>query len=161
MENKKLKSWTKEEALVNLKRQCAAQERCHSEIRTKLLERQVYGDDLEEIISTLILDGFLNEENFAKAYARGKFRMKGWGKIKIRMHLKMKSVTPYCINSGIEEIDDEEYHAKLLEICTKKWHSIYEKNSYIKKQKVYSYLLGRGFEDFMIKEVLEEINQAD
>jgi regulatory protein len=160
MENKIIKSWTKDEALEKLKQWCATQERCHSEVRSKLLERKVYGEDLEEIIGALIVDGFLNEERFARAYARGKFRMNGWGKTKIRMHLKMKSVSPYCINAGIEEIDEHEYFEKLKEIALKKWSSVNDKNHYLKKQKVHSYLLSRGFEDYLIKEALGDVHQT-
>jgi regulatory protein len=71
---------SKEDALKKLQRYCAYQDRCHQEARRKLLDLGIYGDDLEEIISELISDNFLNEERFARSFARGKFRIKGWGK---------------------------------------------------------------------------------
>ena len=76
-------SMTKEEALDKMQRYCGYQDRCHQEVRTKLLTLKIYGDLLEEIMSDLISEGYLNEERFARNYARGKYRIKGWGKIKL------------------------------------------------------------------------------
>ena len=96
-------------AIDRMRKFCSYQERAHSEVRTKLLKLQIYGDDLEDIIHQLISDDYLNEERFARSYVRGKFRMNKWGKFKIRLHLQQKRVSDYCINKGMEEIDEEEY----------------------------------------------------
>ena len=74
--------WSRDEALLNIQKYCALQERCHQEVRFKLIEHSIYGDILEELIADLITNDFLNEERFAKTYARGKFRMKNWGRNK-------------------------------------------------------------------------------
>ena len=91
--------------LDQMRRYCVTQDRCHSEVRTKLLKKHVYGDDLEEILSQLVSEDFLNEERFARSYARGKFRMNKWGKFKIRMMLKQKQVSDYCIRKGLEDTE--------------------------------------------------------
>ena len=85
-----------EDALAKLQRYCAYQDRCHQEVRTKLIDLGVFGDTLEEIITDLIKDNFLNEERFARSYARGKFRMRKWGRIKIRQELKLRKISDYC-----------------------------------------------------------------
>ena len=82
----------KEDALYHMQKICAIQERSHSEIRTRLIQHGVYGDELEQVIAELIADNFLDEERFAKAYVSGKFKIKRWGKIKIRSELKFRKI---------------------------------------------------------------------
>jgi len=72
--------------LEKLRRYCAYQDRCHQEVRQKLLSLKMYGDDLEEIITELINEDFLNEERYAQSFARGKFRMKKWGLLHQKRH---------------------------------------------------------------------------
>ena len=110
---------TKSEALQKLKKYCAYQERSHSEVRTKLLSLGVYGDTLEEVILELVQEDYLNEERFARAYARGKHRIKKWGRNKITQGLKMKRVSDYCIKQAMTEIDQELYVLALQEVLTK------------------------------------------
>lgn len=140
--------------LATIKHYCAYQERCHSEVRHKLLELGCYGEELEEAIGILIEENFLNEERFAIAYAGGKFRMQSWGKVKIRQHLKQKQVSEYCINKGLNSIDDKEYYDKLLALFEKKNQSLgTERNQWRKRQKIAAYLLQKGFESDLIQQV--------
>ena len=86
---------SKDDALKKLQRYCAYQERCHQEVRQKLLDLGIYGDDLEDIIAELITDNFLNELRFAQIYAGGKFRIKKWGRHRIRQELKKRKYRKY------------------------------------------------------------------
>ncbi len=145
---------TLNEALTKLQRFCASRDRCHSEVRTKLISLKVYGDDLEEIISQLITDGFLNEERFAKSYARGKFRISRWGRTKILYGLRSKKVADYCIQKGLQEIDEEEYIAVLDDLIGKKLKG---ESSFEAKRKVVASLQGKGFEQGLILERMKAI----
>lgn len=138
--------------MIKLQAFCAARDRCHSEIRTKLLSLQVYGDDLEEIISQLVTDGFLNEERFAKNYVSGKFRINKWGRNKIIYGLRSKKVADYCIQKGLKEIDEEEYLALLDDLIEKKLKG---ETTFAAKQKVVASLQQKGFESELI---LQRIN---
>ena len=140
-------------ALSKLQQYCVYQDRCHSEVRTKLLSLKVYGDDLEMIISELIQDRYLDEERFAKSFARGKFNMKKWGRGKITMHLKQKQVSPYCIKKGMQEIDETEYLSELQRIYEKKLAACNDNNSYICKQKAMKYCISRGYESGLVYEL--------
>lgn len=97
----KKSKWTQETALKELKRWCAAEERSHQAVRTKLIEHQIYGDQLEAIIAELIGENFLNELRFAKAYVSGKFKINQWGRNKIKMGLKQKNISTYNINKAM------------------------------------------------------------
>ena len=94
---------SKEEALAKMQRYCAYQERCHEEVRSKLLNMGVYSDWREEIIVQLIEENFLNEERFARSFARGKFRIKQWGRNRIRQELKKRKISDYCVRKAMEE----------------------------------------------------------
>lgn len=147
MHNKSLKlnTWTKEQALSNLYKYCALQERSHQDIRTKLIQHQIYGDTLEEIISHLISVGFLNEERFARAYVRGKYRINKWGRNRIIQGLKQKNISTYCIKKGLSEIDEKEYFQILQNLINKKNDLIKSKNVYDHKKKLSNYLIQKGF----------------
>lgn len=108
------KRLNKEEALALMQKYCVYQDRCHSEVRTRLIEHQVYGDELEEIISSLIADNFLNEERFATAFATGKCKIKRWGRVKIRQELKRRQISEYCIKKALRSLDHETYYANLI-----------------------------------------------
>ncbi len=135
-----------EVALNKLRHYCAYQERCHEEVRTKLLSLKVYGEALEEIINKLIEDDFLNEERFAIAYAGGKFRMQQWGRGKIISALKARKITPYCINKAMQEISNEEYDKTLRKLVRSGIKKYASGNIFETKTKTARWLIGRGFE---------------
>ena len=114
------KIFSREQAKVKAESYCAYQERSQFEIRNKLYEWGLHQKDVEEIISELIEQNFLNEERFAIAYSLGKFRIKGWGKIKIRQGLKLKSIPDKLIMKSLKAIDDDDYVLMLKRILEKK-----------------------------------------
>lgn len=146
---------SKSDALARLQKYCAYQERSHSEVRNKLIEIGCYGDDLENVICDLIEENFLNEERFARAYAGGKFRVKKWGRVKIKKELRLKRVSPYCIKKAMEEISDEDYTETMYALLTKKARTVKAKNQFEKKGKLAKYLMQKGYESFLIWEILK------
>lgn len=155
---KKKRYISKEDALKKLENYCAYQDRCHSEVRTKLLDLGIYGDDLEEIIVALISENFLNEERFAKSFARGKFRIKHWGRIRIQQELKFRKISAYCIKKAMEEIPDEDYLDILTQVIIKKKNSLRETDPYKLKVKLIQYALSKGFEMPSIQKVIDQLN---
>ncbi len=151
------KKWTSAEARVKLATYCAYQERCQQEVRNKLAERGIFGDEAEELIVHMIEENFLNEERFAQAYVRGKFRIKKWGRNRILNELKFRKISEYCIKSGFKEIDAEEYWEEILRQVEKKYLLNVALDSYKRKTKTYTYMIGRGFESELVQEALEEV----
>ena len=154
---KKKQYWSKDEAVINIQKYCAFQERCHREVRTKLLDHGIYGDLLEEIIAELISNNFLDEERFARTFARGKFRMKQWGRIKIKQELKSRDVSPYSIKEAMKEIDETEYYHVLQGLIDKKQRSAVYKNQFDKQKKLTDYALSKGYEYEVISQVLSQM----
>lgn len=148
-----------EQALKKLQHYCAYQDRCHSEVRTKLLDLGVYGMDLENIITELISDNFLNEERFARSYARGKFRMKKWGRSKITINLKKKRISAYCIKKAMTEIDEEEYRETLKEIINKRMGDV-ENWDYALFQKTGKYALQKGYESHIVWDIISKMRNS-
>jgi regulatory protein len=134
---------------------CAYQDRSHFEARLKLKTFTNNQRDIEFIIAELIISNFLNEERFACSYARGKFRIKHWGRTKIVLGLKQFQVSEYCIKKAMKEIDGDEYMQVLETILIKKSSSIKEKKSLLKKIKLTRYALSRGFENDLIQDCLK------
>jgi len=147
---------SRDDALIKLQSYCSYQERCHQEVRSKLISLAIYGDDLEDIISQLIEDNFLDEERYARAFARGKFRIKSWGKVKIKMALKQKQVSEYCIRKAMTEINEAEYLNTLETILFKRTKTTsINQLPYKEKQKTIQWAMSRGYELNIILSILE------
>lgn len=155
MEKSKLKT-DPATALQKARTFCAYRERCQQEVRNKLYEWGIYPKEVEQIISQLISEKFLNEERFAKAFATGKFRIKGWGRNKIRMMLKQLGLNDYCIKKGLAEINESEYESVLKKIIDKKARTVTEKNEYKRKNKIAAYAMGKGFEGDLVWGILND-----
>ena len=149
------KHLTKEQALQKLKHYCAYQERCHRDVKEKLYNLGVWKKEHDEIITSLIEENYLNEERFAIAFAGGKFRVKQWGRVKIKYELKQKQVSDYCIKKALNQIDDEEYLKVLKSLADKKYASLKNEQYLVRKKKTTDYLLSRGFESELVRVIIE------
>lgn len=143
------------QALQKLKHYCAYQERSHAEVKEKLYGYGLYKKEVDPIISTLIEENYLNEERFAIAFAGGHFRTKQWGRVKIKYQLKQKQISEYCIKKALQAIDEDDYHKTLEKLFDEKLKTLRsEKNIFIKKRKLQDYLLQKGFETELVRELL-------
>lgn len=149
------KPLTKEHALQKLKHYCAYQERCHSEVKEKLYQLGVWKKDHDEIIASLIEENYLNEERFAIAYAGGKFRVKQWGRVKIKYELKQKQVSDYSIKKAMKQIDEEEYLSVLNKLAKEKYAALKSEQYLVRKKKTMDYLLAKGFEADLVRKAVE------
>ena len=149
---------TKEQALPKVRQYCAYQERCHSEVKEKLYSFGLYKKDVEQLISNLIEENYLNEERFAIVFAGGRFRIKHWGKVKIKYELKQKQVSEYCIKKALQEINSADYLKTLYKLAEGKLKLLeVEKNIFTKKKKLQDYLLQKGFEGQLIQTVIKDL----
>ena len=147
-----------EKALQKAKYYCAYQERSHAEVKKKLYGFGLYKIEVELLMSQLIEEDYLNEERFAMAFAGGKFRIKHWGKTRIKYELKQRQVSHYCIKKALAAIPDEDYEKGLNKLAEEKLSSLKnEQNVFIKKSKLQNYLVGKGYEYNIISEILKSI----
>ncbi|CAH1001655.1 Regulatory protein RecX [Neolewinella maritima] len=150
--------YTAEQALEALQHFCAYQDRCHKEAREKLHELGYYGDPAEEVIVELIKDKYLDEERFARNYARGKFRMKRWGRYKIRNELKQRQISAYCIKKAMTEIDESDYFGTLCsELERRNKAEKAGQHPYLRRRKLADYMVKRGYESGLVWEAIKEL----
>jgi regulatory protein len=147
----------KDQAVTAIKRFCAYQERAQQEVRDKLYEYGMSKDEVEEIISDLISENFLNEERFALQFAGGHFRIKGWGKVKIDHALKQKRVSSYNIKKALQSIDLDAYQKTLDALALKKWNSLKGERGLSRMAKTQAFLYQRGFEPQLIQPVIQKL----
>lgn len=149
------------EAIHKIEHYCAYQERCHEEVVQKLRSMKMDSEEIDHIIAHLINDNFLNEERFACSFARGKHRMKHWGKIRITNELKFRGINQTLINIALKEIDPEEYYMTFDTLANRQWESIQETNSLKKRKKFCDYMLRRGFESNLVYEKVRELESSN
>lgn len=133
---------------------CAYQERSQQEVRDKLYAWGLHREEVENLLTELILENFLNEERFAIAYAGGKHRVNKWGRHKIKQGLKLKAVSDPLIRAALNSLDEAEYIQNLQELLEKKATSLRETDPYKRRQKLVNYVLSKGYESDLIFETL-------
>ena len=148
------KIFSREQAKIKAESYCAYQERSQFEIRNKLYEWGLHQKDVEEIISELIELNFLNEERFALAYSLGKFRIKGWGKNKIKQGLKLKRIPDKLIIKSLKSIEYDDYLMMLQKILQKKSNTISEKDPFKKRYLLTRFASSKGYESDLITDLL-------
>jgi regulatory protein len=151
------KSLTPDQAFQKLKHYCAYQERCHSEVKNKLYELGIRKKDHDELIAKLIEENYLDEERFAIAFAGGKFRMKDWGKTRIKYELKSKLVSEYNIKKALKQIDEKVYLNTLKKLAQKKYTELKKDQWMVRRKKTMDYLLAKGYEPELIYTTLAQI----
>ena len=143
------------ELLLHAERFCAYRERCTFEVRQKMKELGADANKTEKVIASLSNDDYLNDERFAHLFVSGKFRIKRWGKNKIKAELRMKNISDSLISKGLSAIDDLEYEKTIHHLIKKKEKEVKSNDLKIKIQKIGMYLLSKGYESNLIWEQIK------
>lgn len=151
------KRLTPAQALQKARHYCGYQERCHQEVKEKLYSYGLNRQEVEEAIATLIEEDYLNEERFAIQFAGGKFRMKGWGRTRIKNELKQRQISEYCIKKAMKEISDEDYMATLEKMARSRWDLLKKEAPLNRLRKTQDHLLYKGYEWDLVKSVLGQL----
>jgi regulatory protein len=151
------KTYTVDEAQKRLESYCAYQERCHKEVTQKLYDMRMIPEARDQIVVHLLQHNFLNEERFAQAFARGKFRIKKWGKQRIQLELRRKDINKTLIAIALKEISDEDYYSTFHALAEKKVETIREPNKQKKRKKLADYLFYRGWESHLVYDKIREL----
>lgn len=151
------KTYTVEEALSKLQNYCAYQERCHQEVRNKLVNMRMIPEVIDSIIVSLIKQNYLNESRFTKSYVSGKFKIKKWGKRRLISELRRKDIGKININQAISEINEDEYIEVFNDLAEKRYNGLMETNKLKKKKKLADYLLYRGWESHLVYDKVSQL----
>lgn len=151
------KGFTIDEIKRKLEQYCVYQDRCHKEVEQKMREYNLIPEAKEMILLSLLKGNFLNEERFAKSFARGKFRIKKWGKQRIVKELKFRDISSYNIKTALKEIDGKEYLKTIYNIAEKRNELIHETNFYKRKKKLSDFLMRKGYENELIFKTVNDV----
>jgi regulatory protein len=153
------KTYTLEEALAQMEHYCAYRERCHKEVVQKLQQMRMIPEAIDSIVVQLIESDFLSESRFASAFVGGKFRQKGWGKLRLRRELKQREISDYIIRKAIAEIEENTYQERLENLAKKRWEALKsEAHPLRRKKKFIDYFTYRGWESERIYESLDALS---
>lgn len=152
------KYYSPAEAYVKITAFCAYQERTQQEVREKLETYGLDSDETEELIVRLLQENYVNEERFAKTFAGGKFRLKKWGRLKIKAELKARGLSAYCVQKGMDEIDPDDYWDALVQLAEKKNAAEKGGDPLARKQKTVRFLMGKGYEQDLVWEAVNGLD---
>jgi len=150
------KVYTVKEATERIQSYCAIQDRCQWEVKRKMKEWNISDEIIENILTDLILEKFVDEQRFSESFCRGKFRIKKWGKVKIENELKIRNISKNCIDKGLLQIEKKEYIKVLKDLYLKKRDSLKDTNQFIRKGKIVKHLQQKGFESKLIWELINK-----
>ena len=136
---------------------CSRSEQCSADIRKKIVAFEIMDEVVEEIISKLKSEKFLDDERYVKAYVSDKFRLNKWGKIKIRHYLKAKGLSDNLIEIGLIEINEEQYKKALIATLKEKAKKVKSDNKYERTGQIIRFAQSRGFEPEIIHRYLNEV----
>jgi regulatory protein len=138
---------------------CSRREYCVHDINEKIETWGVGSSDSEKIIGLLKEEKFIDDERFAKAFARDKFNYNKWGRLKISVHLKVKKIPSDIIRVALDSIDNELYLKVLKDLMRAHQRSVKAKNQYDLKAKMLRYGLSKGFESNLLYDILNETEE--
>lgn len=147
--------------LEKIKRYCAYQERSHFDVKNKLYSFGLPTNRVEALVAMLIEENYLNEERFAIGFARGKFNLKKWGRVKIKYELGLKKVGTANIKTSLKEIGEEDYQRMIQNLVEKKWAALAGEDPLSRQAKTVHYLLQKGYELPLVQEALKKLKTGD
>lgn len=159
MERKK-HIYTEQEAYQKLSALCAMSEQCCHDVMMKMKRWEVAQEVAEKMVARLVKERFIDEERFAKAFVRDKFRYNHWGRVKIELELRKKKIAQRHIEMGLEELQEEDNLNTLRELIQKKRPSVKGKNEYEIRGKLIRFALGRGFQMDDIVKVVGDLDEC-
>ncbi|HSO86739.1 MAG TPA: regulatory protein RecX [Draconibacterium sp.] len=145
------------EAYAKMAQLCSRSEQCSADIRKKMVAYEIMDELVEEIISKLKVEKFLDDERYVKAYISDKFRLNKWGRIKLRYYLKAKGLHDNVIEKGLHEINEDEYKKALIATLKEKAKKVKSDNKFEKMGQIIRFAQSRGFEPEIIHRYLPEV----
>lgn len=137
---------------------CVYRERSQREVRDKLQEYFLTSEEVEFLIGELIQENFLSEERFARAYVRGKFYQKGWGRRKIKAGLRYHQLGDYILRKAFQEIAEDDYLKQLQQFLWKHRPSPQPARwTYPERAKLAQRAMRRGFEADLVWQELDQL----
>ncbi len=150
------KDITYHQALLRATSLCSSTEYCTSQMKEKLVRWGLSPSEVEEAISYLLEEKYIDHARFSAAYVRDKFRHNRWGRIKISQMLRLLHIDAEDIRTALNEISTENYLQCIRHTIRQKDATLKDSDPYTRRAKVVRHLLSRGFETELILDCMEE-----
>ena len=156
-----MKQKTEQEAYLTLAALCAQAEHCQWEMVEKMRKWEIPEEAQARIMECLVKERYVDDERFARAFAKDKVRYNKWGRRKVEQALWQKHIDEEIRKNVLNEIDDEEYLSVLRPLLKQKRKSIKAQNDYELNQKLMRFALGRGFTFDIIKQCIDVEDEGE
>ena len=156
-----MKQKTEQEAYLTLAALCAQAEHCQWEMVEKMRKWEIPEEAQARIMERLVKERYVDDERFARAFAKDKVRYNKWGHRKVEQALWQKHIDEDIRKNVLNEIDDEEYLSVLRPLLKQKRKSTKAQNDYELNQKLMRFALGRGFTFDIIKQCIDVEDEGE
>lgn len=148
------------QALVTSLRLLAASPKSRLKIQEKLKARGFKQGVIERILSQLERQGYLNDRAFAEAVFQSLTNQRPSGRRRIAFELKKRGIKEGLIQELLEPCGEEEERERALAVAKEKagrWQKVDRQN---RRKKIYDFLVRRGFDYALSREVVEEVERG-
>lgn len=123
---------------------CSRREYCSSDIYKKALDA-LEGNAAEagKVLERLQDEKYVDDRRYARAYARDKAAIAGWGSVKIRYMLSAKGVARDVIDEALAEVDSDSSDRRFERLMLAKCRSLKEDDDV--RLKLIRFAAGRGY----------------
>ena len=131
------------------------------ELIDKLTLKGYDNEAIDKTMNVLKEYNFINDENYVKMYVKDKVKLVG--KKKIKYDLAKKGISDKIIDNEIYNIDSEDERNTAYDLVMKKYNTIAKRESdkFKISQKLYRFLLSKGYGYEIVSGVVKEITKVD
>lgn len=142
-----------QEAIHKAERYCVRAEHSERDIRRKCYDWRIDKEHIEPLIASLRERKFIDDERFARAFAKDKHRFSAWGRIRIHQELRQHRLDECLISSVLDEIFEElDEQEQLLKVLQTKYRQLKAKDTPRKHyEQMMRYGLYRGYDYESVK----------
>ena len=146
---------SEQEALLRLTSLCSTAEHCSHEMLEKMRRWEIDEDTQARIMEYLVKEKYIDDERYARFFAKDKIRYNKWGRRKVEQAMWQKHIDTDIQQRVLGEIDDDEYLLILRPLLKSKRRMVKAANNYEMNMKLIRFAMGRGFTMDIIRECLD------
>ncbi len=135
--------------------------RSKKEVTDYLKKCEINDIDKNRVILELVNNGWINDENFCKAFISDKLYLANMGPNRIRKELMEHDIDIKLIDKYISDISQEIIYNQLYKLINKKIKANHKYSRNILKQKIIAYFIDQGYCKELICEIFDELYKED
>jgi regulatory protein len=141
----------------------ALRARSAAELRRLLVRKGEPAELVDVAIERLLRAGFLDDESFARQFARSKLLGAGLSRRRVQQELARRGVAREVAESALSEVVDEEQVDEedgLQRVARKKLESLERLDPATQRRRLYAFLARRGYDSDDIARTLRELTET-